>query len=680
LTEAIRDPSDCVAVHKINAVRIFDAPVACAADLDVQRNPDVKIGRYGIGVLMALSLAACGGGGGGGGGSGSGSGGGGGSGGSANYSIGGSITGLSASGLVLADNGGDNLPVSSGATSFTFSNQLASGAAYSVTVATQPTGEMCTVASATGTAMANVTSVAVSCSPLRYTVGGTISGLSASGLVLADNGGDNLSVSSGATSFTFATPLLGGAAYDVTVATQPTGETCTVASATGTATANVTSVAVSCKALYTVGGTISGLSASGLVLTDNGGDNLSVASGATSFTFATRLTSGATYNVAVGTQPTGESCAVTSPTGTATGNVSSVGVACSVDTYTISGSLSGLTAPGLKLQDYSGGETLSVAANAAGFQFANPVPYGTNVDVTVATQPFWESCAGGAGNFSGPIIANVTSDTFACTAARATGVAVASGTTYSSPAGVAVDSSGNVYVVETGNSSILRISPSGTVTTLLNSGNGLSSPEGVAVDSSGNVYVANTGSNQILEDSGGTITTLASAFTFNQPTGVAVDSSGNVYVADAGANSIEEISHSSGTVTALGTSYVFAGPDGVAVDSAGNVYVADTASSKIVEISGSTVTTLSGTFNGPFGVAVDSAGDVYVADTNDHEIQMITAQGHVTTVAGSSATQGSCTASPPLFKGPFGVAVNASGDLYVADYSANQVCELTPGP
>ena len=125
-----------------------------------------------------------------------------------------------------------------------------------------------------------------------YTVGGTVSGLSGT-VVLQDNGGDNLSVSANG-SFTFATALPTGAPYNVTVLTNPAGQTCTVSNGSGTVgSANVTSVAVSCSnaASYTVGGTVSGLSGT-VVLQDNGGDNLSVSANGT-FTFATSLVSGA---------------------------------------------------------------------------------------------------------------------------------------------------------------------------------------------------------------------------------------------------------------------------------------------------------------------------------------------------------------------------------------------------
>ena len=165
----------------------------------------------------------------------------------ASFSVGGAVSGLSGT-VVLQDNGGDNLSVSASGP-FTFATALASGAAYSVTVKTNPSGQTCTVSNGSGTvASANVTSVAVSCAAAAsFSVGGTVSGLSGT-VVLQDNGGDNLSVSASGP-FTFATALASGAAYSVTVNTNPSGQTCTVSAGSGTvASANVTSVAVSCAA------------------------------------------------------------------------------------------------------------------------------------------------------------------------------------------------------------------------------------------------------------------------------------------------------------------------------------------------------------------------------------------------------------------------------------------------
>ncbi len=130
---------------------------------------------------------------------------------------------------------------------------------------TQPSGpaQTCVVSSGSGTVgSANVTNVAVTCTTATYTIGGTASGLAGTGLVLQDNGGNNLAVAANG-SFTFSTPIATGVAYAVTVLTQPTGpaQTCAVASGSGTvASANVTSVAVTCTtATYTIGGTVSGL-------------------------------------------------------------------------------------------------------------------------------------------------------------------------------------------------------------------------------------------------------------------------------------------------------------------------------------------------------------------------------------------------------------------------------------
>lgn len=174
--------------------------------------------------------------------------------------------------------------------------------------------------------------------PTQYTIGGQVSGLSGTGLVLQDNGGDNLAVSASGP-FTFATKVNSGAAYNVTVMTQPSGQTCAVANGTGTASANVTNVAVTCTSsasTVTIGGTVTGLSGTGLVLQDNGGDNLSVTQNGP-FTFATGLASGATYAVTVLTQPSSptQTCTVGSGTGTATANVTSVTVTCSGGTASV---------------------------------------------------------------------------------------------------------------------------------------------------------------------------------------------------------------------------------------------------------------------------------------------------------------------------------------------------------
>ncbi|HEX4025669.1 MAG TPA: DUF3443 family protein [Steroidobacteraceae bacterium] len=255
------------------------------------------------------------------------------------YTIGGSITGLTAAGLVLLDNGGDTTTVAANATSYTFPTALGTGIGYAVTIHTQPTGETCTITNGSGTVgSANVTNADVSCtaSP-TYTIGGSVSGLTASGLVLAD-GSDTASVAANATSYKLSTGLPSGTTYDVVVSAQPTGETCTVANATDTVgSANVTNANVSCTAntpppvTYTIGGTIEGLTAAGLVLQDNGGDNYGATAGtAFSFTFATAVAGGGAYAVTVKTQPTGETCIVSDGSGSvASANVTSVIVSCS---------------------------------------------------------------------------------------------------------------------------------------------------------------------------------------------------------------------------------------------------------------------------------------------------------------------------------------------------------------
>jgi hypothetical protein len=335
------------------------------------------------------------------------------------YTIGGTTTGLTGSGLMLQNNGGTGLTVSANG-GFTFPSGVTSGTAYKVTVQTQPSNPMqtCTVTNGSGTATANVTNVQVSCSTTAttYTIGGTVSGLSGTGLVLNDNGGDDLTIG-GNGSFIFSTPVAAGAAYSVTVKTQPSGQNCVVTGGTGTANSNVNSVQVTCSTVstttYSIGGAVSGLAGSGLVLQDNGGDNLSVTANG-QFTFATKLAAGSAYNVTVLTQPTSpvQTCTVSGGTGTATANVTSVSISCSTVTYSIGGTVSGLSGTGLVLQD-NGTDNLSISGNGQ-FTFATKLASGSVYSVTVLTQPSNPAQMCTVSNGTGNANADVTTVSITC--------------------------------------------------------------------------------------------------------------------------------------------------------------------------------------------------------------------------------------------------------------------------
>ncbi len=167
-------------------------------------------------------------------------------------------------------------------------------------------------------------------------------------------------------------------------------------------------------ASYTVGGTVSGLSGAGLVLTDNGGNALSVPANATAFTFSTAVQSGNPFNVAVMTQPgnPSQSCVVANAAGTITGNnITNVAVSCTTNSYTLSGSVSGLTGSGLTLTDKNGGTVAVPATGPFTFTLPNAVLSGTSYDVTVATDPVGPpqgcSVADGSGTVQGSAVTGV---------------------------------------------------------------------------------------------------------------------------------------------------------------------------------------------------------------------------------------------------------------------------------
>jgi DNA-binding beta-propeller fold protein YncE len=266
------------------------------------------------------------------------------------------------------------------------------------------------------------------------------------------------------------------------------------------------------------------------------------------------------------------------------------------------------------------------------------------------------------------------------------------------PGGIAVDSSGNVYVAEMGNHRIQKFTSNGNYITKWGSfavdyppANGqFRGPADVAVDSSGNVYVADAMNSRIQKfSSNGTFITKWGSFgsgngQFDFPAGVAVDSSGNVYVADTDNSRIQKFSSNGTFITKWGSSGSgngqFFQPIGVAVDSSGNVYVADTYNFRIQKFSsnGTFITkwgsfgSENGQFDAPIGVAVDSSGRVYVADSHNDRIQKFSSNGTFITKWGSSGSGNG------KFNRPHGVAVDLSGKVYVSDTDNDRIQKFGP--
>lgn len=326
-----------------------------------------------------------------------------------------------------------------------------------------------------------------------------------------------------------------------------------------------------------------------------------------------------------------------------------------------------------------------------------------------------------------------TVSTFAGSGAAGFNNATGTSAQFNSPTGTAVDAAGNIYVADKLNHRIRKITSAGVVTTLAGSGVAgfnnatgtaaqFDQPNGVAVDGAGNVYVADAGNHRIRKiTSVGVVTTLSGSgmggfndgasgavSQFNFPYSVALDGAGNVYVADflnhrirvvdpvSGAASTLAGSGTAGFMDATGAAAQFNFPTGVALDGAGNVYVADQLNNRIRRItSAGVVTTLAGSgtagfangtgisaqFSNPAGVALDGAGNVYVADQGNNRIRSITPAGVVSTLAGSgSAGFMDATGLTAQFNAPAGVAVDGTGNVYVADQSNHRIRMITPPP
>ena len=337
----------------------------------------------------------------------------------ASYKIGGKVTGLHGGGLVLQDNGADPLPIAADGT-FTFATPVADGAGYDVRVVTQPPNpaQRCTASNGAGiVAGHDVTGIAVTCADPTVAIGGTVFGLIGTGMVLENEGGDDLAITQNSL-FRFATQLPANAPYAVTIKTQPSSptQTCSVSGGTGTTgTSDVFSVVVNCDTnAYTLGGTVTGLVGT-VVVQDEGGSDLTLSANGT-YAFPVPRKSGAPYAVTVKTQPSGPTqvCTVANGSGTITNaSVSNVSIACQTQSYTIGGKVVGMSPAGVTLQN-NGGDDIRAGASGT-FTFPTPIISGGSYHVTMKTQAPLGAVRCYLSNESGVVTnTNVTSVVLTC--------------------------------------------------------------------------------------------------------------------------------------------------------------------------------------------------------------------------------------------------------------------------
>ncbi len=315
----------------------------------------------------------------------------------------------------------------------------------------------------------------------------------------------------------------------------------------------------------------------------------------------------------------------------------------------------------------------------------------------------------------------------------------ATGTRINAPRGVVVDGLGNLYIADTSNNRIRKVNTGGTITTFAGTGtasfsgdNGaatsatIRAPQALTLDSAGNLYIADTTNHRVRKVStGGIITTLsgtgsagyggdggaATSGQLSSPAGIAVNGSGEVFVGDTGNLRVRRISGGNistfagtGSATYGGdggpiTNAQFTNPQDIVFDNAGNAYISDSGTHRIRKVTpGGTITTIAGTgvagfsgdngpatsaqINTPLGIARDAAGNLYFADGNNNRIRKVTPGGTITTFAGDGTgsfggDNGPAT-SAQIF-GPFNIKFDSLGNAYIADTGNNRIRKVTPG-
>jgi sugar lactone lactonase YvrE len=309
---------------------------------------------------------------------------------------------------------------------------------------------------------------------------------------------------------------------------------------------------------------------------------------------------------------------------------------------------------------------------------------------------------------------------------------------FNNPQHMTFDAQGNLYVADCTNNRVREITANGTVSTVAGGGgslgdNGpatsaqLNCPVGVAFDGLGNLYISEQNGNRIRRVSSGTITTIAGNGTagfagdggpaansqVNEPNGLALDAAGNLYIADYRTYRVREITIANGvvgninTVAGNGISGYFGdggpaidsplvGPAAVAVDVHGNLYISDYDGNRIRMVDGSgnihlvagtgaynccgdTGPAIYATFRNPYQIAIDNSGNIYVADGHNNRVRKIDSTGVITTIAGTGTANFSGDtglAANATLNSPYGIALDSAGDLFIADAGNDRIREI----
>lgn len=627
----------------------------------------------------------------------------------ASDTIGGTISGLTTNGLVLQNNGGNNLTVPANSNVFQFPTPVAAGSTYNVTVHKQPRGLMCTVSNGSGIVTASVTNIKVSCTTATFSISVTVSGLASSvtGFAIENNGSDVINPTNNG-KFTFPTMVPYGGTYDITVLTQPTGGAffCTPSHGQGTVTGpiNVNMICNSTNVPISINVTGLTSSVTGFVVANNTHDQLNPTTNGV-FTFSQPVSIGGTYDITVPHQPPGYTCTPTNGQGTASAPVT-VDMICNTISYPIGGTTTGLTLPVTGFVLLNNGHDELMPINNGPFTFSQPIASGGTYHVTVKTQPDGFICS--ISNSSGTAAAPVTNVTVTC----ASSGYVVSNDPFSSTNSVSqcsILSTGQLsncsptaigappfldLVLTPGNSNdsansyayaspglsnniyLCNIDPiTANLTCPSTTGSNFNGPEGIAINPSGtHVYVTNFNANTVTlctAGSGGTLTNCSSTGSgFDDPNGITIHPNNQyAYVTNYNVNNSSvilcKINSINGTLSnCSSTGSGFSQPDSIAIagplgsPSTYYAYVSNQNSStvslcKVSSTTGSlTNCNNTGTgFNQPSNIVINSANTLaYIANTGNNNVLLCA-------IESTSGNLTNCSQTGPSFDNPLAVAL-----------------------